>query len=89
VVRLLWTSFGCGCSSVVEHHVANVMVVSSNLITRSIFPLVDKDLGPSLRRAIAARPLCRAPQAPWPGRGLLAQPDGMRALVDLAQAERV
>ena len=25
----------CGCSSVVEHHVANVRVVSSNLITRS------------------------------------------------------
>ena len=24
----------CGCSSVVEHHVANVRVVSSNLITR-------------------------------------------------------
>ncbi len=25
----------CGCSSVVEHHVANVRVVSSSLITRS------------------------------------------------------
>ncbi len=24
----------CGCSSAVEHHVANVRVVSSNLITR-------------------------------------------------------
>ena len=65
VVRLLWTSFGCGGSSVVEHHVANVMVVSSNLITRSVFSLVDKDLGPSLRRAIAAlsrptSPLARA-----------------------------
>ena len=28
-----------GCSSVVEHHVANVRVVSSNLIARSIFLL--------------------------------------------------
>ena len=27
----------CGCSSVVEHHVANVMVVGSSPITRSIF----------------------------------------------------
>ena len=27
-----------GCSSVVEHHVANVMVVRSNRITRSSFP---------------------------------------------------
>ena len=28
-------SFVCGCSSVVERHVANVNVVGSNLITRS------------------------------------------------------
>src|ERR1700693_2179315 len=27
----------CGCSSVVEHHVANVRVVSSSLITRYFF----------------------------------------------------
>ena len=27
----------CGCSSVVEHHVANVRVVSSNLITRFFY----------------------------------------------------
>ena len=27
----------CGCSSAVEHHVANVRVVSSNLITRYNF----------------------------------------------------
>ena len=37
--RVVPDEVGCGCSSVVEHHVANVMVVSSNLITRSIFPL--------------------------------------------------
>ena len=40
--KVAQTSFGCGCSSVVEHHVANVMVVSSNLITRSIFRLIDQ-----------------------------------------------
>ena len=28
----------CGCSSVVERHVANVNVVGSNPITRSLFP---------------------------------------------------
>jgi trigger factor len=32
----------CGCSSVVEHHVANVRVVSSNLITRYLS--INKDL---------------------------------------------
>ena len=32
----------CGCSSVVEHHVANVRVESSNLFTRSRFPAMAR-----------------------------------------------
>src|SRR3990167_3798266 len=34
LTELDWRVRKCGCSSVVEHHVANVRVVSSNLITR-------------------------------------------------------
>ena len=59
---------GRGCSSGVEHHVANVRVEGSNPFARSNFQMSSPDAAPTSGTAVAVRPTIAA-QAPCRGLG--------------------